>query len=112
MELYLSLIHIFSGIEVAKALRAKNENAILIFVSAFIEYAIMGYSVHAAAYLLKSDLDGTFESCMDEIFPQIGAKEVSVRVPYEHTNVEIPCKYIIYMAVSYTHLPDKRWPSS
>ena len=86
-----------SGIEVAKALRAKNENAILIFVSAFIEYAIMGYSVHAAAYLLKSDLDGTFESCMDEIFPQIGAKEVSVRVPYEHTNVEIPCKYIIYM---------------
>lgn len=42
-----------SGIEVAKALRAKNENAILIFVSAFIEYAIMGYSVHASAYLLK-----------------------------------------------------------
>ena len=28
-----------SGIEIAKALRAKNENAILIFVSAFIEYA-------------------------------------------------------------------------
>ena len=73
-----------SGIEVAKALRAKNENAILIFVSAFIEYAIMGYSVHASAYLLKSDLDGTFESCMDEIFPQIGSKEISVRVPYEH----------------------------
>ena len=86
-----------SGIEVAKALRAKNENAILIFVSAFIEYAIMGYSVHASAYLLKSDLDGTFESCMDEIFPQIGSKEISVRVPYEHVNVDIPCKSIIYM---------------
>ena len=86
-----------SGIEIAKALRAKNENAILIFVSAFIEYAIMGYSVHASAYLLKSDLDGTFESCMDEIFPQIGSKEISVRVPYEHVNVDIPCKSIIYM---------------
>ena len=86
-----------SGIEVAKALRAKNENAILIFVAAFIEYAIMGYSVHASAYLLKSDLDGTFESCMDEIFPQIGSKEISVRVPYEHVNVDIPCKSIIYM---------------
>lgn len=69
----------------------------MIFVSAFIEYAIMGYSVHASAYLLKSDLDGTFESCMDEIFPQIGSKEISVRVPYEHVNVDIPCKSIIYM---------------
>jgi DNA-binding LytR/AlgR family response regulator len=86
-----------SGIEVAKALRAKNENAILIFVSAFVEYAIMGYSVHASAYLLKSDLDGTFENCMDEIFQKIGVKEISVRVPYEHTNIDIPCKYIIYI---------------
>ena len=57
----------------------------------------MGYSVHASAYILKSVLDGTFESCMDEIFPQIGSKEISVRVPYEHVNVDIPCKSIIYM---------------
>lgn len=45
-------------------MREKNQSAVLVFVSAFVEYAIMGYSVNASEYLLKSDLDGTFNNCM------------------------------------------------
>lgn len=50
------LMQEMDGIQAAKALRAQNRGAILIFLSAYIDYAIMGYKVHAFSYLLKEDL--------------------------------------------------------
>lgn len=104
-----------SGMEAAKELRAKNQNVILIFVSAFIEYAVMGYSVRAAAYLLKSDLNGTFENCMNEVLSQMEDNDISIPVLYERTTVQLSCKHIVYVE-SYKrqiqiHTSLERYPS-
>ena len=55
------------GIAAAKALREVNPSAILVYVSAFVEYAPLGYRVDAFRYLMKHDLDSGFAECMDEI---------------------------------------------
>lgn len=60
-----------NGIDVAKRLRLKNETALLVFVSAFVEYAYRGYSVRACGCLLKRELATTFDRCLDEILPQL-----------------------------------------
>lgn len=90
-----------SGIDAAKQLRQVNDTAILIFISAFVEYAIMGYSVHATAYLLKSDLVGTFKDCMEEVFCRLIAKPIVLNVPYEGANVSIPSDKISYIESHY-----------
>lgn len=56
-----------SGIEAAKALRAVNKTAILVYISAFVEYAPMGYGVDAFRYLMKENLEREFAVSMDEI---------------------------------------------
>lgn len=56
-----------NGIEVGKDFREANSSAFLVYITAFLEYAVNGYSVHAFNYLLKSDLLQTLTDCLDEI---------------------------------------------
>lgn len=86
-----------SGIKLAEELRRKNDSAVLIFISAFIEYAIMGYSVNASAYLLKSDLDGTFVNCMREIKPNLTAKNETFNITVNNDLLQIPISNIVYV---------------
>lgn len=50
-----------NGIDIANRFRKKNLEAILIFVSQFIEYAPEGYTVNAFRYILKSSLEKIFD---------------------------------------------------
>lgn len=45
-----------NGIELARKLRAENENIVIIFITNFIQYAPEGFEVQAFRYLLKADL--------------------------------------------------------
>lgn len=42
-----------NGIELARKLRAENENIVIIFITNFIQYAPEGFEVQAFRYLLK-----------------------------------------------------------
>ena len=55
-----------NGLEVAKTLRSKYPNIVLVFVTAFIEYAPVGYCVSAFRYLLKQKLDSDLLMVMDQ----------------------------------------------
>ena len=69
-----------NGIAAAKALREVNTSAILVYVSGFVEYAPMGYSVDAFRYLMKHDLENSFAECMDEIVCRLtmNSKQLSI----------------------------------
>lgn len=47
------------GIRVAKELRRRGENSLIVYVTGFIDYAQTGYEVKAFRYLLKSQICGT-----------------------------------------------------
>lgn len=69
-----------SGIAAAKALRKVNANAVLVYISAFVEYAPMGYGVDAFRYLMKDGLENIFAYSMDEIMYEYRQKREKIIV--------------------------------
>ena len=57
-----------NGIELAKKLRAENENIVIIFITNFIQYAPEGFEVQAFRYLLKSDLSAKLILTLIQLF--------------------------------------------
>lgn len=55
------------GIQTALQIRRKNPDVSLLLVSAYLDYATMGYQVKANAYLLKSQLMTTLDAAMDAV---------------------------------------------
>lgn len=56
-----------NGMDIAKTIREASTETILIFVSAFVEYAPKGFLVNAFRYLLKDDLNENLTLCMRDV---------------------------------------------
>ncbi len=63
-----------NGIETAHTFRRRNEDAVLIFVSAYLEYAPKGYEVDAFRYILKDSIGTDFPYCMGAALDKIRAR--------------------------------------
>lgn len=50
-----------AGIDLARRLRQKRNDAIIIFVTSYVEYAPEGYELRAFRYLLKTDVDASWK---------------------------------------------------
>lgn len=87
----------YNGIAIAKSLREKNNKAIIIYVSAFVEYAIDGYSVQAFQYLLKNDLDSSFNQCMDDVMRQLPIKTATFFIPTDSGGFKLRLDNITYI---------------
>lgn len=61
------------GIRVAKELRCRGENGLIVYVTSFIDYAQTGYEVKAFRYLLKSQICGAaqFHDKLEEVLSAI-----------------------------------------
>jgi len=60
-----------NGMQVATKIREKNDKAVIVFVSGYVQYAARGYRVNAIRYLLKTKIDEEFEDCMDAVMEKI-----------------------------------------
>lgn len=66
------------GIEIAGKIREKYESVPIVFITAYINYALEGYKVRANRFLVKDDLENTFSECMDDICKEIIKKRKSM----------------------------------
>ena len=66
------------GIEIAGKIREKYENVPIVFITAYINYALDEYKVRASRFLVKDDLEHTFSECMDDICSEIIKKRKSM----------------------------------
>lgn len=55
------------GMQTAQQIRAFHSGTDIVFVTAFLDYALEGYKVNAVRYILKNTLDGAVTECMDAI---------------------------------------------
>jgi len=86
------------GIETAHAIREKNADICIVFVTNYAEYAIKGYEVQAFDYLLKPVLYGNFCICMEKIFRAQYAKEKpTVMIEYDGELICLPASDIFYV---------------
>lgn len=64
---------LFSGLDVAREIRLKDENVCIVFVTSFARYAVNGYEVAAFDYFVKPVSYGQFVPKMDRIYCKISS---------------------------------------
>lgn len=65
------------GMQTAQQIRAFHSDTDIVFVTAFLDYALEGYKVNAVRYILKDTMDGAVVECMDAILRKKKALQVS-----------------------------------
>lgn len=65
------------GIQTASQIRAFHSDTQLVFVTAFIDYALEGYKVNAVRYIMKDTLDTAIPECMDAILQKMRLSQVT-----------------------------------
>lgn len=87
-----------NGIDLAKRLRKTLPELILIFVTAYIQYAPSGYQVSAFRYLLKTDLDRDFSACMEDTMEKLSGRENETLFSgKDGRTFSIPTPHILYI---------------
>lgn len=65
------------GLQTAERIRAYHRDTYIVFVTAFMDYALEGYKVNAVRYLMKDNLEGALEECMKAILQRMQVAQVT-----------------------------------
>lgn len=87
-----------NGIALGGQLRHRNPNICLVYVSAYLAFALDGYKVNAYRYILKRDVAKQLPSCLEDIYAsmmQAGTKTLTVH--HNRENIRIPLDQIYYL---------------
>ena len=88
-----------NGMEFAKTLRQFRTDAIIIFITNFIEYAPEGYEVQAFRYVLKRKLKKNLPVYLNEAFSQLKIAKESLKIQINGEIIDILLENIMYMEV-------------
>ncbi|MGN0707175.1 MAG: LytR/AlgR family response regulator transcription factor [Faecalibacterium sp.] len=85
------------GISLGRELKRRNPGIMLVFVSAYLEFAPAGYTVSAFRYLLKKDVERTLPVCLDEVLMELADNSRTLSVRMNREVKEIPLERIYYL---------------
>lgn len=86
-----------NGIQIAQRLRKVNRDAVIIFVTNYVEYAPEGYEVQAFRYLLKSDLSKKLEHYLQDAIEKLQQTKETVTVTVSGEPITIPLQDVLYI---------------
>ena len=86
-----------NGIDLARKIRAVRKDAVIIFVTNYIEYAPEGYEVNAFRYLLKSELTRKLPLYLAEALSQVKANGETLNVQIHGEQIRVPQSEILYI---------------
>lgn len=99
-DLYLlDIIMQIEGIEVAKKIKEKDHDAIIIFVTSSKDYAVDAFSIHANDYIVKPIKEADFKDKMDNILKLMQTR-IKTTFPFKteyHDIMTIEIDSIIYI---------------
>ncbi|MDE7477390.1 MAG: LytTR family DNA-binding domain-containing protein [Lachnospiraceae bacterium] len=76
-----------NGIQTASQIRAFHSDTYLVFVTAFIDYALEGYKANAVRYIMKDTLNTALVECMDAILQKMQLSQVTFSFMDEETTL-------------------------
>lgn len=86
-----------NGIQIAQRLREVNRDAVIIFVTNYVEYAPEGYEVQAFRYLLKSNLDGKLEPYLRDAIEKLQQTRETITVTVSGEPITIRLRDVLYI---------------
>lgn len=87
----------YTGMDIARRLRSLRNDAIIIFVTNFIEYAPEGYEVQAFRYVLKRDIHNDLKPNLILALDHLSKETLSIQINGEI--ISIPLDDILYLEV-------------
>ena len=87
----------YTGIDIARKIRKAQQDAIVVFVTNFIEYAPEGYEVQAFRYLLKSDIHKKLERCLIQTIEKLKTDQETVQIHISGEVLTLPLTDILYI---------------
>lgn len=84
------------GMETARRIRRMSADVFIVFVTAYITYALEGYEVNAVRYLLKEDsgLESAVKECLDAITARM---RVKCEIDFQNGRKRIPADAVLYV---------------
>lgn len=83
-----------NGMVLGRQLKQKCPGLMLVYVSAYLEFALEGYTVNAYRYLLKRDIARTLPKCLDDLLAALTDQRKTLTVHHNRTETEIPLDQI------------------
>lgn len=87
----------YNGIDIARKLRAVREDAVIIFITNYIEYAPEGYEVQAFRYLLKKDIQNRLPEYLQAAVHLLQSTRQTFKIKIHGEVIDIPLKQVLYM---------------
>ena len=87
----------YNGIDIARRIRVARRDAVIIFVTNYIEYAPGGYEVNAFRYVLKSDIQKKLPAYLPDALAQLRTERETMKIQNGGELIDIPLVDILYM---------------
>lgn len=87
----------YTGLDIGAKLRALRPNAVIIFVTNYIEYAPEGYEVGAFRYLLKSETERKLPLYLSQALEQMASGREVLTISAGGELTDIPLSEILYI---------------
>lgn len=85
------------GIEVGRTLKKQKPEMIIVFVSAYLEFAPKGYTIDAFRYILKQDIQNTLPLCLSDVLQRFAPGCAVLSYKQHGETFRIPCHDIVYI---------------
>ena len=87
------------GLETARRIRQASAKVHIVFVTAYITYALEGYKVNAARYLLKEDggLENALKECLDAVTARMASEKKTYEINLLNGRKSIPVDALLYV---------------
>ena len=86
-----------NGIALGRQLKQANPDVVLVYISAYLEFAPEGYTVHAFRYLLKRDIERTLPLCLEAVLAEHARGGRTLTIHLGRSAVELPLDKIYYL---------------
>lgn len=86
------------GIETAQRIRKISHRNFIVFVTAFVQYAVCGYEVDAIRFILKDDqYELRLKECMDAILQRMKGRKENHVFTFQKGIVDLPYEHLVYV---------------
>lgn len=87
----------YSGIDIARKIRQSNPDAVIVFVTNYIEFAPDGYEVQAFRYVLKNKINLKLEQYLSQIVTKLKSMQEMIQISISGEIMTIPLADILYI---------------
>lgn len=87
----------YNGLDIAKKLRAIGSDAVIIFITNYLEYAPAGYEVRAFRYILKNELPQKLNQSILELLTYIREAKSDIKIQVKSEIISVLVQNIVFV---------------